>query len=36
LLQVFDPLLEQAKGKFSKAKQAEKKRDNQWAGKSNV
>mmetsp|Transcript_6778 Transcript_6778/g.18192 ORF Transcript_6778/g.18192 Transcript_6778/m.18192 type:complete len:560 (-) Transcript_6778:204-1883(-) len=33
---VFDPLLEQAKGKFSKAKQGEKKRQNQWAGGANV
>lgn len=34
-LQVFDPLLEAAKGKFSKAAQKEKKRANEWAGKSN-
>ncbi|KAF5842764.1 cyclophilin-like domain-containing protein [Dunaliella salina] len=33
---VFDPLLEQAKGKFSKSKQGEKKRQNQWAGGANV
>lgn len=29
-------MLEQAKGKFSKAKQGEKKRQNQWAGGANV
>ena len=32
--QVFDPLLEMKKGKFSKAKQQEKKRANEWAGHS--
>lgn len=34
--QVFDPLLEEKKGKFSKAAQAEKKRKSEWAGRSNV
>lgn len=31
---VLDPLLEKAKGKFSKAAQAEKKKQNAWAGRS--
>lgn len=31
---VFDPLLEKAKGKFSKREQVEKKRGNEWAGRS--
>jgi len=35
LPQVYDPLLEKAKGKFSLAAQKEKKRGNQWAGRSN-
>jgi peptidyl-prolyl cis-trans isomerase SDCCAG10 len=30
---VVDPLLEKAKGKFSKAAQAEKKRNTAWAGR---
>jgi hypothetical protein len=34
--QVFDPLLEAAKGKFSKKAQDEKKRRSEWAGRSNV
>jgi hypothetical protein len=34
--QVIDPLLEKAKGKFSKAAQQAKKRANEWAGRSNV
>jgi hypothetical protein len=33
---VFDPLLEAAKGKFSKKAQDEKKRKSEWAGRSNV
>ncbi len=35
-LQVVDPLLEKAKGKFSKAAQKKKKQANEWAGRSNV
>lgn len=30
---VFDPLLEAAKGKFSRAAQREKKKQTNWAGK---
>eukprot|EP00775_Hariotina_reticulata_P003714 gene3714-3977_t len=30
---VYDPLLESAKGKFSKAAQREKKKQTQWAGR---
>jgi hypothetical protein len=30
---VFDPLLEAAKGKFSKAAQKEKKKQTAWAGR---
>lgn len=33
---VYDPLLEKSKGKFSKAHQQEKKRNNEWAGRSNA
>lgn len=31
---VFDPLLEAAKGKFSRAAQKEKKKQTQWAGRA--
>jgi hypothetical protein len=30
---VYDPLLESAKGKFSKAAQREKKKQTEWAGR---
>ena len=35
-VQVFDPLLEKGKGKFSKANQKEAKRNNEWAGRSHT
>lgn len=33
---VHDPLLEAGKAKFNKRTHAEKKRENQWAGRANV
>jgi len=31
----YDPLLEKGKGKFSKAEQEKKKRQNEWSGRAN-
>ena len=31
----FDPLLEKGKGKYSKAEQEKKKRQNEWSGRAN-
>jgi hypothetical protein len=31
----YDPLLEKGKGKFSKAEQDKRKRQNEWSGRAN-